>query len=125
MQAQDVWLWVQAVDAMCLRFLLGDKEITQAMVLAGYYEQFTFGATQRVKVRLVCTWCVARAGWLASLGRGPRVCSGWGPAPTPTHSICLFISPLSNRVHQLLGPRLHQCVCVCLCRPLCWTSCPS
>ena len=46
-----MWLWVQAVDALCLRFLLGDAEITQSAVLAGYHEQFTFGATQRVKVR--------------------------------------------------------------------------
>lgn len=47
-----MWLWVQAVDAICLRYLLGDPDVKESTVLAGYLEQFTFGATQRVKVRV-------------------------------------------------------------------------
>lgn len=45
----DVWLWVQAVDARCLRFLLGDPEVKAEEVIASYREQFSFAASQRVK----------------------------------------------------------------------------
>jgi len=44
-----VWLWVQAVDARCLRFLLDDPEVRREEVITGYREQFAFGASQRVK----------------------------------------------------------------------------
>jgi hypothetical protein len=45
----DVWLWVQAVDARSLRFLLDDEGVSGDDVVAGYREQFAFGANQRVK----------------------------------------------------------------------------
>lgn len=45
----DVWLWVQTVDAFCLRYLLGDEGVELESVVAGYRQQFAFGASQRVK----------------------------------------------------------------------------
>lgn len=45
----DVWLWVQGMDAKCLRWLLED-DVDESEVLAGYREQFAFGANKRVQV---------------------------------------------------------------------------
>jgi hypothetical protein len=45
----DVWLWVQGVDALCLRYLLNDPEVTESQVVDAYREQFAFGSSQRVK----------------------------------------------------------------------------
>ncbi len=46
----DVWLWVQGVDALCLRYLLDDPEVPETLVIDSYREQFAFGSSQRVKV---------------------------------------------------------------------------
>ena len=39
----------QTVDAFCLRYLLGDDGVKLEDVVAGYRQQFAFGASQRVK----------------------------------------------------------------------------
>jgi hypothetical protein len=39
----------QTVDAVCLRYLLGDAGVDLETVVAGYRQQFAFGASQRVK----------------------------------------------------------------------------
>jgi hypothetical protein len=99
LHAQDVWVWVQAVDALCLRYLLGDETVVEGDVLAGYHEQFAFGATQRVKVRrpcclhspvlrqcVVCVECVLRDSLLCSAD--VRVCVCRHPFHAPVaHSL--------------------------------------
>ena len=47
----DVWLWVQGMDAKCLRWLLED-DVDESEVIGGYREQFAFGANKRVQVRV-------------------------------------------------------------------------
>lgn len=48
----DVWLWVQGMDAKCLRWLLED-DVDESEVLAGYREQFAFGANKRVQASVL------------------------------------------------------------------------
>lgn len=45
----DVWLWVQMVDAATLRYLLNDPSVALSGVVKGYQQQFSMGASQRVR----------------------------------------------------------------------------
>lgn len=45
----DVWLWVQVADALCLRYLLLDTQVTKKMLEQCYTKTLVFGSSNRVK----------------------------------------------------------------------------